>query len=152
MIYEGKIKITKLYKNRFDIIPIEGELLKFTNQIQYHIQTNDEIPVYSKSSQYSILHKEGVEKQFFLDAESQNNSTKQLTLELPHLDHLKKVTPQQEMVYHCKTNKNIHRPVKLICLEYHSHKKLLGIKFRITKDLFLKNQFFFLINTIYQGN
>lgn len=60
---EERKKLLKLCRYYSDIMYKEGETLTFTNQIKHHINTTDDIPIYTKSYRYPYIHKVEVQSQ-----------------------------------------------------------------------------------------
>lgn len=60
---EEKTKLFKLLNDFSDIFFNEDEELTFTSAIRHHINTQDDLPVYSKTYRYPFCHREEVQRQ-----------------------------------------------------------------------------------------
>ena len=60
---EEKEEIIKLCTQYSDIFQRENNKLTFTNEIKHSIKTKDDIPIYTKSYRYPVVHKEEVRNQ-----------------------------------------------------------------------------------------
>lgn len=60
---EEKLRIEKLCMKFSDIFYLEGDKLTFTNQIKHEINTESNIPIFSKTYRYPHIHKDEVKRQ-----------------------------------------------------------------------------------------